>query len=105
MATQTATSDPVSPGLNTDFAVSRVFDHEVSDGFSHSEISEVRDGLPSTGVSQGQAHSGATVMNFSSDCKNTAFTRISRVADKCEEVRQSDFRVSKLARPVSAHPN
>ena len=87
--------------MNRDFAVSRGFDHEVSDEFSHSEIPEVRDGLPSAGVLQGQAHSRATGLNSSPDCKSTACTRISCVAEKSEEVRQSDFKVQNLPASVS----
>ena len=104
LATQTATSDPVSPGLNLDFAVSRSFGHgipEVRDGLpSIGEVPEFRDGLPSSGDFKGQAHPGAKFMNSSPDCKSTAFSCISRVAEKSEEVRLSDFRVQNLPASV-----
>ena len=48
LATQTAISDPDAPGLNPGFAVSRGMDPVHSNGFPHSQISEVHDVLPST---------------------------------------------------------
>ena len=41
-------------------------------------------------------------MNSSPDCESTAYTRISRVAAKSEEVRQSDFGVQNLPASVSS---
>ena len=107
LATQTANIDPDSPGLNPDLADFRGFDHEAFAGFSHSEIPEVHDELPSYGVLQGHVHSQGSLldrlfekrfMNSSSDCTSTAFFAH---FTRCGKVRASPpvgFQSSKVAR-------
>ena len=104
LATQTATTDPASPGLNPDFAVSRSFElefPEVRDGLpSIGEDPDFRDGLPSSGDFKGHAHPGAKVMNSSTDSETTAFSRIYCVAEKSEESPPVGFQSTKLARAL-----
>ena len=111
LATQTAISDPDSPGLNPDFAVSGGLDHVHSDGFPHSQISEVHDGLPSTGVLQSHEHSHGSLLdrllekrftNPSSDNTDIAFSRVFRDDEMAEQLRQSDLKVQKLPACVSS---
>ena len=110
-ATQTANTDSDSPGLKPDLAVSRGFDHEVSDGFSHSQIPEVRDGLPCIGVLQGHVHSHCSLLDrllekrftkSSSDNTDIAFSRVFRDDEMSEQLRQSDSRVQNLPASVSS---
>ena len=110
LATQTATPDPVSPALDPVLAVSRGLDPEYSDGFPSIEQDpgfrdglpcieqdrKVRDEFPRSEDLQGQAHSEG--LNSTSDIENTAISRISRIAEKSERLRQSDFRSSNRAR-------
>ena len=115
LATQTAIPDPVSPALVPVLAVSRGFDHEVSDGFpgieqdpgfrdglpSSEQDPKVRDEFPSIGDLQGQAHSEG--LNSTSDIENTAISCISRIAEKSERLRESDFGVQIV--PASRSPS
>ena len=115
LATQTATPDPVSPALDPVLAVSRGFDAEDLDGFPCIEESpEFRDGLPCNDEDQkvrdefprsedlqGQAHSEG--LNSTSDIENTAISRILRIAEKSERLRQSDFGVQIV--PASRSPS
>ena len=110
LATQTATSDPVSPAPDPVLAISRGFDAEDLDGFpSIEESPEYRDGLPCNEEDrkvrdvfprsedlQGQAHSEG--LNSTSDiekyCNFTYFTH-------CRKVRTTPpvgFRSSNRAR-------
>ena len=82
LATQTAFSDPVSTGLVSSPTVSR------------SSYPEDRDEFPIYGDLQGQAHSEA--LNSTSDTEHTAISRVLRIAEKSEELRQSDFGVQNL---------
>ena len=114
LATQTATPDPVSPAL-PDFAVSRDFDHEVSDGFpSMTQDPGFRDGLPRSEQDrrvrdefpriddfQGQAHFEG--LNSTSDCETTVFSRVFHVAEKSERLRESDSGVQIV--PASRSPS
>ena len=114
LATQTATPDPVSPAL-PDFAVSRDFDHEVSDGFpSITQDPGFRDGLPRSEQDrkvrdefprnddfQGQGHFEG--LNSTSDCETTVFSRVFHVAEKSERLRESDFGVQIV--PASRSPS
>ena len=59
------------------------------------------DGLPSTAEMKGCEHFEGRILD-SPDCKRTAFARIFRVAEKSEEVRQSDFGVRNLPANVSS---
>ena len=111
LATQTANTDSDSPGLNPDLAVSRGLDHVHSDGFPHSQISEVHDGLPSTRVFQGHEHSHGSLLdrlmekrftNSSSDNKDIAFSRVFRDDEMSEQLRQSDLKVQNLPSRVSS---
>ena len=111
-------TDPGSPGLNPDFAVSPIFAHrselrdespsfeedpEFRDGLpSFEEDPECRDGLPSSGDMVGHAQSEAKFMNSSSDSADTAFSRVFRDDEKSEGVRQSDSRVQNLPASVSS---
>ena len=113
LATQTATSDPVSPGLNPDFAVSRGFGHgsEVRDGFpSIEEDPNFRDGLPSIGVTQGHEHFHGSLLdrllekrfsNSSSDNADIAISRLFHDDEMSEQLRQSDLKVQNLPASVS----
>ena len=119
LATQTATTDPASPGLNPDFAVSRSFEHEfpeVRDGLPSIEQDpefrdelpsiavgpDCRDGLPRSGDVEGYVHTEAKFMNSSSDSADTAFLRVFHDDEKSEGVRQSDSRVQNLPASVSS---
>ena len=57
---------------------------------------EVRDAFPRSEDLQGQAHSEG--LNSTSDIENTTISRISRIAEKSERLRQSGFRSSNRAR-------
>ena len=110
LATQTATSDPVSPAPDPVLAISRGFDAEDLDGFPcieespefrdglpcNDEDQEVRDEFPRSEDLQGQAHSEG--LNSTSDmrkyCNFTYFTH-------CRKVRTTPpvgFRSSNRAR-------
>ena len=108
--------NPVSPGLNPDFAVSstltrgselrdelpsRQEDPEFRDGLpSIEQRPECRDGFPSSRDIEGYVHSEAKFTNSSSDSADTAFLRVFLDDEKSEGVRQSDFGVQNL--PASA---
>ena len=98
LASQTAKSYPLSidcPGP----AVSRDENQEPPDGFP--STAEDLDGLQSTVEMKGCEHFEGRILE-SPDCKSTAYTHISRVAEKSEEVRQSDFGVQNLPASVSS---
>ena len=115
LATQTATSDPVSPAPDPVLAISRGFDAEDLDGFPcieespeyrdgfpcNDEDQEVRDVFPRSENLQGQAHSEG--LNSTSDCETTVFSRVLRIAEKSERLRQSDFGVQIV--PASGSPS
>ena len=115
LATQTVIPDPVSPALDSVLAVSRGFDHEDSDGFPSIEQDpgfrdglpcseqdpKVRDEFPRIEDLQGQPHSEG--LNSTSDIENTAISRISRIAEKSERLRESDFGVQIV--PASRSPS
>ena len=115
LATQTATSDPVSPAPDPVLAISRGLDAEDLDGFPSIEESpenrdelpsieqnpEVRDVFPRSEDLQGQAHCEG--LNSTSDIENTAISRILRIAEKSERLRQSDFGVQIV--PASGSPS
>ena len=51
---------------------------------------------------KGCEHSEGRNLDSTPDCESTAFSRISRAAEKSEEVRQSDFGVQNLPASVSS---
>ena len=62
---------------------------------------KVRDEFPRIEDLQGQAHSEG--LNSTSDIENTAISRISRIAEKSERLRESDFGVQIV--PASRSPS
>ena len=113
LATQTAIPDTVSPALDPDLTLtlgselrdelpSIEQDPEFRDELPSTEQDpEVRDEFPSIGDLQGQAHSEG--LNSTSDIENTAISRISRVAEKSERLRESDPGVQIV--PASRSPS
>ena len=113
LATQTAIPDPVSPALDPDLILTLGSelrdefpgveqDPEFRDGLPSTEQDpKVRDEFPSIGDLQGRAHSEG--LNSTSDIENTAISRISRIAEKSERLRESDFGVQIV--PASRSPS
>ena len=113
LATQTAIPDPVSPALVPDLILT--LGSELRDEFpgieqdpefrdelpSTEQDPKVRDEFPSIGDLQGQAHSEG--LNSTSDIENTAISRISRVAENSERLRESDPGVQIV--PASRSPS
>ena len=95
LASQTANSDPST--VCTVPAVSHDENQEHFDGFQ--STAEFLDELQSSAELKGCEHSEG---DSTPDCESTAFSRISCVAEKSEEVRQSVFGVQNLPASVSS---
>ena len=123
LATTTATSDPVSPALDSDLAVSRGFDHEVSDGFPSSQLASDSvhpDGFPSLQLASDPVHldgfpssaelpedrdgfPSSDYLDSTLGDKSTVFTPILHTAETSERLRESDFGVQIV--PASRSPS
>ena len=99
LASQTAKSYPLST-VCPDPAVSHDENQEHPDGFL--STAEDLDELPNSAEMKGFEHSQGRNLDSTPDCESTAYTCVSRVAEKSEEVRQSDFGVQNLPASVSS---
>ena len=101
LASQTAKSYPstVCPDCS-DSAVFHVEFQEPPDGFP--STAEDLDGLQCSAEMKGCELAEGRILDSLPDCKSAAFTRISRVAEKSEEILQSDFRVQNSSVAESA---
>ena len=98
LASKTANSNPFP--VCTVPAVSYDVDQGLSDGFP--SLAEHPDEFPCSADLRGCEHSEGRILHSTPDCESTAFTRNSRVAEKSEELRQSDCGVQNLPANVSS---